>query len=68
MSDKVVDLAEFKNISAEKLLKLPQNSAEKLFNSLSTNKKAELVITAPFKDRIDLILMSGDSGLGSGAS
>jgi len=61
MSDKVVDLAEFKNISAEKLLKLPQNSAEKLFNSLSTNKKAELVITAPFKDRIDLILMSDDS-------
>ena len=61
MSDKVVDLAEFKNISAEKLLKLPQNSAEKLFNSLSTDKKAEIVITAPFKDRIDLILMSDDS-------
>ncbi len=61
MSDKVVDLAEFKNISAEKLLKLPQNSAEKLFNNLSTDKKAELVISAPFKDRIDLILMSDDS-------
>ena len=61
MYDKVVDLAEFKNISAEKLLKLPQNSAEKLFNSLSTDKKAELVISAPFKDRIDLILMSDDS-------
>ena len=61
MSDNVVDLAEFKNISAEKLLKLPQNSAEKLFNSLSTDKKAEIVITAPFKDRIDLILMSDDS-------
>lgn len=61
MSDKIVDLAEFKNISAEKLLKLPQNSAEKLFNSLSIDKKAELVICAPFKDRIDLILMSDDS-------
>jgi hypothetical protein len=61
MSDKVVDLAELKNISAEKLLKLPQNSAEKLFNNLSTDKKVELVISAPFKDRIDLILMSDDS-------
>ncbi len=61
MSDKVVDLVEFKNISAEKLLKLPQNSAEKLFNSLPVQQKAELVISAPFKDRIDLILMSDDT-------
>jgi len=61
MSDKVVELAEFKNISAEKLLKLPQNSAEKLFNSLSIDKKAAIVISAPFENRIDLILMSDDS-------
>ncbi len=61
MTEKVTDIVDTNIISADKLLKMPQDAAEKLFNSHSVEKKAELVISSPFKDRMDIILMSDDS-------
>lgn len=61
MTEKVVHLDESNGLSPEKLLTLPQAAAEKAFNCLSEQKKVELVLRAPFKDRMDMILMADDA-------
>jgi len=61
MSDKIAGLDEKKTLSSATLLKMPQPAAEQAFNCLTNEKKAELVLSAPFKDRMDMILMADDS-------
>ncbi|MFC1592276.1 DUF6178 family protein [Thermodesulfobacteriota bacterium] len=60
--EKIVESEAFLDeLTPEKLLALDQQNAEKIFNNLSLDRKVGLVLTAPWKRRMEIILMAADS-------
>lgn len=61
MDKNIVSIDNISVPTAEKLLAMQPQLAEKAFNSLSLERKAELVLSVPWQRRMEIIQLAGDA-------